>query len=134
MYIGAPVKRVDGYDKAAGRARFTDDLCPKKALVAKVLHATIAHGYVRSFDLEEAKKVPGVVGIYTCFDVPKWGFGTDGHPWHMEHPDDINGPHDNMDRRLLEEDIVHDRHDIERHESGICKTAGYNDRHTFTEL
>ena len=105
MYIGAPVKRVDGYDKAAGRARFTDDLCPKKALVAKVLHATIAHGYVRSFDLEEAKKVPGVVGIYTCFDVPKWGFGTDGHPWHMEHPDDINGPHDNMDRRLLNEHV-----------------------------
>ena len=105
MYIGAPIKRVDGYDKAAGRARFTEDLCPKSALVAKVLHAKIAHGFVKEMDISEAEKVPGVVRILTCFDAPDRPFATDGHPWTMAHEKDFDGPHDNMDRRLLNRHI-----------------------------
>ena len=96
MYIGTNVKRVDGYDKVTGRAKFTEDLCPKDALVAKVLHATIAHGYVRAIDKSEAEKIPGVVKIFTCFDVPDLPFATDGHPWNLDPL-----PHDNMDRLLL---------------------------------
>lgn len=95
MEVGKSVKRVDAVEKATGRAKFTDDLCPANAYIAKIYHATIAHGFVKSFDLEEALKVPGVIKIVTCFDAPDYKFSTDGHPWHPgnEHP--------NMDRHLL---------------------------------
>ncbi len=43
---------------------------PQNLYTAKVVHSTIANGWVKSFDLEEALKVPGVVKIVTCFDVP----------------------------------------------------------------
>ena len=79
--IGQRVPRVDAYDKAAGRAMYTDDLCPGNALVAKILHASIAHGVVRSIDTSAALAVEGVEAVFTCFDVPEFYFPTAGHPW-----------------------------------------------------
>ena len=51
---------------------------------------------VKSFDLEEALKVPGVVKIVTCFDVPDIQFPTPGHPWSVE-----TAHQDIADRKLL---------------------------------
>ena len=70
MGIGKNMTRVDAFDKVTGSARYTADLEPQGLLVAKVIRSTIANGVVKSFDLEEARKVPGVVKIVTCFDVP----------------------------------------------------------------
>lgn len=81
MSIGKSEIRVDAYDKATGRTQYTDDLCEKNALVAKILHSTIANGVVKSIDISEAEKIEGVVKIVTCFDVPKNYFPTAGHPW-----------------------------------------------------
>ena len=44
MAIGKRTIRVDAYDKVTGRAKYTDDLCDKNALVARIVHSTIAHG------------------------------------------------------------------------------------------
>ena len=63
--VGRPIKRVDAADKVTGRAKFTDDLCPKPCLEAKILHSTIGNGRVVSMDTSEALKVPGVVAIFT---------------------------------------------------------------------
>lgn len=52
--IGKSVPRVDAYEKVTGRAKFTEDLLPKRCLVAKVLHATIGNGIVKSIDTSEA--------------------------------------------------------------------------------
>ena len=49
--IGKSVPRVDAYEKVTGRAKFTDDLVPPRCLVAKVLHATIGNGIVKSIDI-----------------------------------------------------------------------------------
>ena len=76
--------RVDAKDKAAGRAKYAADLCDRRALVAKVLHAECAHGLVKSIDTERARQVPGVEAVFTCFDVPKNYFPTAGHPWSTE--------------------------------------------------
>ncbi len=81
MITGISEKRVDAFDKVTGRAKYTDDLCERNALVAKVLHATIANGTVKKIDTSEAEKVEGVVKIVTCFDVPDRKFATPGHPW-----------------------------------------------------
>ena len=75
--IGKSVKRVDAFEKVTGRAKYTDDLCDRNAYVAKVLHSTIAHGYVKSVDTSGAEKIPGVVKIVTCFDVPEYYFPTE---------------------------------------------------------
>ena len=48
MSIGKSVNRVDAFDKVTGRAQFTDDFKLNNALVAKILHSTIASGVVKS--------------------------------------------------------------------------------------
>ena len=94
--IGQSVTRVDAPDKVTGRAKYTDDLADKSALIAKVLHSTIAHGYVKSIDISEAERIKGVVKIVTCFDVPDIPFPMAGHPWSTDvHHQDI------ADRLLL---------------------------------
>ena len=81
MHIGCSLTRIDAFDKVTGKAQYTDDLCPRNALVARVLHASIANGTVLGFDLAEALQVDGVVKIITCFDVPDRPFDTGTHPW-----------------------------------------------------
>lgn len=100
MYVGKKIKRVDAFDKVTGRAKFTEDLVPKDAYTAKIYHSTIAHGKVLSIDTKEAMKVPGVVKIVTCFDVPKIHFPTAGHPWSTE-----KDHQDVADRLLLNEHV-----------------------------
>lgn len=96
MQVGKSVPRVDAFDKATGRAKYTDDLCDRNALITRVVRSTIAHGYVKSVDISEAEKVPGVVRIFTCFDVPDIKFPMAGHPWSVEP-----AHQDVADRRLL---------------------------------
>ena len=96
MVVGKSVTRVDAYDKATGRAKYTDDLCDKSALVARIKHSEIAHGFVKSVDTAAAESIPGVVKVFTCFDVPDVPFPTAGHPWSTDpHHQDV------ADRLLL---------------------------------
>ena len=98
--VGKSVKRVDAFEKVTGRAKYTDDLCDKSAYVAKILHSTVAHGIVKSVDTTEARKIPGVVKIVTCFDVPEYYFPTAGHPWSTEP-----AHQDVADRLLLQKHV-----------------------------
>lgn len=98
--VGKSVNRVDAYGKVTGEAKYTADLEPRDCLCARVVHSTIANGLVKSFDLEEALKVPGVVKIVTCFDVPDYQFPTAGHPWSVE-----KAHQDIADRRLLNQRV-----------------------------
>ncbi|MDL2252554.1 xanthine dehydrogenase molybdenum-binding subunit XdhA [Ruminococcaceae bacterium OttesenSCG-928-I18] len=100
MGIGQSLKRVDAYEKVTGRAKYTDDLAPAGALVAKVVRSTIANGRVLAFDLHKASLIPGVVRIFTCFDVPDIPFPTAGHPWSTDP-----AHQDVADRKLLNERV-----------------------------
>lgn len=82
--IGKSVPRVDAYDKITGRAKFTDDLILDKCLVAKVYHAKIGNGIVKSIDTSEAEALDGVVKVVTFQDVPNHCYPTPGHPWSVE--------------------------------------------------
>ena len=82
--IGKSVPRVDAYEKVTGRAKFTDDLVPPRCLVAKVLHATIGNGIVKSIDISDAEALEGVVKVVTFYDVPDHCYPTPGHPWSVE--------------------------------------------------
>ncbi|GHV92549.1 xanthine dehydrogenase molybdenum-binding subunit XdhA [Spirochaetia bacterium] len=96
MSIGQSIPRVDAWEKVSGRAKYTDDLVDRNALIGKILHSTIANGLVTKMDTGEAEKIPGVVKIITCFDVPDICFPTAGHPWSTDP-----AHWDPMDRRLL---------------------------------
>ena len=101
MYTGKKVTRVDAYDKVIGRTKYTDDLCDKGAYIIQILHATIAHGKVVSIDTSKAENIPGVVKIFTCFDVTeKHYFPTAGHPWSTD-PDH----QDVADRLVLTQEV-----------------------------
>ncbi len=82
--VGKSVPRVDAYDKVTGRAKFTDDLILDKCLVAKIYHAKIGNGIVRSIDTSEAEALEGVVKVVTFKDVPDHCYPTPGHPWSVE--------------------------------------------------
>lgn len=98
--VGQSMIRVDAYEKATGRAKYTDDLCDSSALIAKICHSTIAHGFVKSIDVTQAEQIPGVVKIITCFQVPEITFPTAGHPWSTDsHHQDV------ADRLLLNRHI-----------------------------
>ena len=94
--VGKSVTRVDAYEKATGRAKYMDDLCGREALIAKICHSTIAHGFVKDVDTAAAEAIPGVVKILTCFDVPDIEFPTAGHPWSTDP-----SHQDVADRKLL---------------------------------
>lgn len=99
MNVGQSFKRVDAIEKVTGRAEYTADLVHQDALVAKVLHAEVAHGRVLDFDLSKALAISGVVRIVTCFDIPKNYYQTAGHPYH------IDGDTKEQDRLILEEHV-----------------------------
>ena len=100
MGIGKSIQRVDARAKVTGQAKYTQDLMTQPMMVAKVVHSTVANGVVTGFDLDEALKVPGVVKIVTCFDVPEIDFCTPGHPWSVEA-----AHQDVQDRRLLNQRV-----------------------------
>ena len=123
MSVGESVKRVDAFDKVTGRARYTDDLCVKNALVAKILHSGFANGLVKSVDVKEAESLPGVVKVITCFDVPDIAFPTAGHPWSTDPShQDVADRHlltkrvryygDDIAAVIAVDEIVHQRHGI----------------------
>ena len=105
--VGQSKIRVDAYEKATGRAKYTDDLCDRSALVAKIKHAEIAHGFVKSIDTAEAEQIPGVVKVITCFQVPEYYFPTAGHPWSTDP-----AHQDVADRLLLERHIRYYGEDV----------------------
>ena len=96
MAVGQSIPRVDAFAKVTGEAKYTGDLVPRGAYTAKIVRAPVANGLVRGFDLSEAQAVPGVVRIFTCFDVPDIQFPTAGHPWSTE-----KAHQDICDRKLL---------------------------------
>ena len=105
--LGRSRVRVDAYDKAAGRTKYFADLCPKDALVCKIYHATIAHGFVKSIDVSAAVQIEGVVKIFTCFDVPDICYPTAGHPWSTDP-----SHQDIADRKLLNRHVRYYGDDI----------------------
>lgn len=107
MGIGKELKRVDALSKVKGTTKYTEDLIPSNALVAKILHSTIGNGYVKDIDISEALKIDGVIKIVTCFDVPDTDFSTAGHPYALD-PSHA----DIKDRKLLNKRVRHYGDDV----------------------
>jgi CO/xanthine dehydrogenase Mo-binding subunit len=66
--IGTSVHRVDGIEKATGKAKYTGDLAIPGMIEGKFLRSPYAHARIRSIDTREAEASPGVVAVVTSKD------------------------------------------------------------------
>jgi xanthine dehydrogenase molybdenum-binding subunit len=71
-FIGGYRPRIDGLEKASGKALYADDLTLQLRfpglLYAKVLRSPHAHARIRKLDVSEAERLPGVHCILTYQD------------------------------------------------------------------
>src|SRR5881628_1180929 len=68
--VGAGALRLDARGKVTGETKYGQDLFDKKFLFAKVLRAAHPHAEILGIDTRAAKKLPGVVAVFTHKDVP----------------------------------------------------------------
>src|SRR5882757_10884755 len=62
--IGTRVRRLDGPDKATGRAKYSFDINRPRMLHARILRSPHAHATIRSIDSAAAEKTPGFRAIH----------------------------------------------------------------------
>lgn len=79
--VNKPVRKKDAMSLVTGKPVYTDDLAPKDCLLVKVLRSPYAHAMIEDINIEVAKKVPGIVGIYTYKDVPQKRFTMAGQTY-----------------------------------------------------
>lgn len=68
--IGAPVAKIEGPDKVAGRTRFAADVILPGMLWGKILRSPHPHARIRRIDASAAWSVPGVKAVVTGQDAP----------------------------------------------------------------
>jgi carbon-monoxide dehydrogenase large subunit len=68
-FVGRAMKRVEDPRLIKGIGTYTDDLRMPGMLHAMILRSPHAHARVRSINVTEAKKIPGVVAVLTGADV-----------------------------------------------------------------
>jgi xanthine dehydrogenase molybdenum-binding subunit len=68
--IGSLQPRPDAAAKVTGAAQFTDDLSFNGMLFAAVRRAGVPHAFLRRLDLDEARRLPGVVVVLSALDLP----------------------------------------------------------------
>ncbi len=68
LYVGKPVPRKDGPDKATGRAHYTVDIALPGMLCGKILRSPHPHAKILGIDTSKAERLPGVKAIVTAKD------------------------------------------------------------------
>ena len=86
--VNQSVRKKDSMQLLLGKPVYTDDVTPKNALVVKILRSPHANAMVESIQTDIAKKVPGVVDIYTWEDVPQTRFAIAGQTFPEPSPYD----------------------------------------------
>ena len=86
--INKSVRKKDSMQLLLGKPVYTNDITPNDALVVKILRSPHANAYVKSINTTIAKKIPGVVDIYTWEDVPQNRFAIAGQTFPEPSPYD----------------------------------------------
>ena len=85
--VGKAVRKKDSLQLLLGKPLYTQDIAPD-ALVVKLLRSPHANAIVDSIDTTKAKKVAGVVDVYTWEDVPQSRFSNAGQTYPETSPYD----------------------------------------------
>jgi aerobic carbon-monoxide dehydrogenase large subunit len=73
MRIGEPVPRTEDPILLRGQGRYTDDLNEPGQAYAYIVRSQYAHGVLRGIATEKAKRMPGVLAVYTGQDMKHYG-------------------------------------------------------------
>ena len=87
-FVGKSVRKKDSMQLLLGKPVYTADVAPGNHLVVKLLRSPHANAIVESIHTAVAKKVPGVVDIYTWEDVPQTRFAIAGQTYPEPSPYD----------------------------------------------
>jgi carbon-monoxide dehydrogenase large subunit len=71
--IGASVPRTEDATLLSGKGRYTDDVNEPGQAYAHIVRSQHAHGVLKGISFETAKKMPGVLAIYTAADLAAYG-------------------------------------------------------------
>ena len=72
--IGQPVPRSEDPMLVRGEGRYTDDVKLAGEAYAVMVRSRVPHGVIKSIETSAARKMPGVLGVYTGADLA--GYGT----------------------------------------------------------
>jgi len=98
MTIGAAIDRVDGPAKVRGAAKYAAEYAVDGLLYGHVLSSAIAKGRIRTIDTRDARRLPGVVHVFTHENMPALARSADafsdeiappGSPFRALHDDRI---------------------------------------------
>ncbi|HEU4740047.1 MAG TPA: xanthine dehydrogenase family protein molybdopterin-binding subunit [Meiothermus sp.] len=70
-YIGKPVKRLEDGKFLTGKGTYLDDLALEGTLHLMLVRSLYAHARIGGIATKEARRVPGVVAVYTAADLPE---------------------------------------------------------------
>jgi carbon-monoxide dehydrogenase large subunit len=71
--VGQSVPRKEDPMLLRGKGHYTDDFSLPGQVYAVMVRSQIAHGIIRGIDTEAARKMPGVLGVYTGADLKDYG-------------------------------------------------------------
>ncbi len=86
--VNKSFRKKDAMQLLHGKPVYTADVTPDDALIVKILRSPHANAIVKSVKTDTAKKVPGVVDIFTWEDVPKNRFAIAGQTYPEMSPYD----------------------------------------------
>ncbi len=86
--INKSPRKKDAMALLLGKPVYTDDVTPRDALIVKILRSPHANAMIREIHAAAARKVPGVVAVYTWEDVPKTRFAIAGQTYPEPSPYD----------------------------------------------
>ena len=67
--VGRSVRRLEGAAKVTGHAEYVHNLRMPGMLYGKIVRSTVAHGRIRSIDVEAARALAGVHRVVTIADI-----------------------------------------------------------------
>src|SRR5471032_1922061 len=73
--VGQPVRRQEDPTLLRGQGNYSDDVNLDNQAYAVMVRSQVAHGILKGIDASEAKKMPGVLGVWTGHDLNEAGFG-----------------------------------------------------------
>jgi carbon-monoxide dehydrogenase large subunit len=71
--IGNSIRRVEDEKLVRGGGRYTDDVNLHGQAHAAFLRSRVAHGLISKIDVERARSMPGVIGVFTAADISPMG-------------------------------------------------------------
>ena len=86
--INKSVRKKDAMQLLLGKPVYMDDITPREALAVKLLRSPHANAIVKEINTDIARKVPGIVDIYTWQDVPSTRFAIAGQTYPEPSPYD----------------------------------------------